>query len=99
MAIETRTLGRTEQDVTILGYGAMELRGAPRGPEVSGEQAAKVLNAVLDGGIRLIDTSPDYGGSEELIGRYLGHRRGEFFLASQFGCPPGPAATPPPPST
>ncbi len=97
MAIETRTLGRTEQDVTILGYGAMELRGAPRGPEVSGEQAGKVLNAVLDGGITLIDTSPDYGGSEELIGRYLGHRRDEFFLASKCGCPLDPSASVPPP--
>jgi aryl-alcohol dehydrogenase-like predicted oxidoreductase len=97
MAIETRTLGRTEQDVTILGYGAMELRGAPRGPEVSGEQAGKVLNAVLDGGITLIDTSPDYGGSEELIGRYLGHRRDEFFLASKCGCPLDLPATSPPP--
>src|SRR5215470_7309047 len=86
MAIETRTLGRTEQDVTILGYGAMELRGGPRSPEISGEHAGKVLNAVLDGGITLIDTSPDYGGSEELIGRYVGHRRDEFFLASKCGC-------------
>lgn len=97
MAIEMRTLGRTEQDVTILGYGAMELRGAPRGPEVSGEQAGKVLNAVLDGGITLIDTSPDYGGSEELIGRYIGHRRDEFFLASKCGCPLDPPASAPPP--
>jgi aryl-alcohol dehydrogenase-like predicted oxidoreductase len=35
----------------------MELRGAPRGPEISGERAGQVLNAVLDGGITLIDTS------------------------------------------
>ena len=31
-----------------------------------------MLNAVLDGGINLIDTSMDYGRSEELIGRYIG---------------------------
>jgi aryl-alcohol dehydrogenase-like predicted oxidoreductase len=30
MAITTRTLGRTGADVTILSYGAMELRGQPR---------------------------------------------------------------------
>src|SRR5579871_1715449 len=97
MAIMTRALGRTGADVTILGYGAMELRGLPRGPEVSDEQAGRVLNAVLDGGINLIDTSPDYGRSEELIGTYIGHRRGEFFLASKCGCPlTMPAGTPPP---
>jgi aryl-alcohol dehydrogenase-like predicted oxidoreductase len=58
MAIMTRPLGRTQADVTILGYGAMELRGLPRGPEIADEDAGRLLNAVLDGGINLIDTSP-----------------------------------------
>ena len=86
MAIMTRALGRTGANVTILGYGAMELRGQPRGPEITDEDAGRLLNEVLDGGINLIDTSPDYGRSEELIGRYVGHRRDEFFLASKCGC-------------
>ncbi|MGA8464640.1 MAG: aldo/keto reductase [Trebonia sp.] len=86
MTIMTRTLGRTQADVTILGYGAMELRGEPRGPEIDDDTAGRLLNAVLDGGINLIDTSPDYGRSEELIGQHLGHRRDEFFLASKCGC-------------
>jgi len=97
MAIMTRTLGGTGADVTILGYGAMELRGRPRGPEIADEDAGRLLNAVLDGGINLIDTSPDYGRSEELIGTYIGHRRDEFFLASKCGCPvdlPADAAPP-----
>ena len=64
----------------------MELRGAPRGPELSDEQAKDVLNAVLDSGINFIDTSPDYGRSEELIGRFISHRRNEYFLASKCGC-------------
>ena len=97
MAIETRVLGRTGAEVTTLGYGAMELRGAPRGPEVSDEDAGRLLNAVLDGGITLIDTSPDYGRSEDLIGRYVSHRRDDFFLASKCGCPMDlPADAPPP---
>jgi aryl-alcohol dehydrogenase-like predicted oxidoreductase len=87
MTIMTRALGRTGADVTILSYGAMELRGRPRGPEIADQDAGRLLNAVLDSGINLIDTSPDYGRSEELIGRYLGHRRDEFFLASKCGCP------------
>ena len=32
--LATRTLGRTGLEVTALGYGAMELRGEPRGPAV-----------------------------------------------------------------
>jgi len=92
-----RTLGRTGADVTILSYGAMELRGGPRGPEITDEDAGRLLNAVLDAGLNLIDTSPDYGRSEELIGTHIGHRRDEFFLASKCGCPLElPAATPPP---
>ncbi len=93
MAMQTRPLGRTGTDVTILGYGAMELRGQPHGPKIDDEDAGRVLGAVLDGGINLIDTSIDHGRSEELIGRYLGHRREEYFLASKCGClletPPG----------
>ena len=45
----------------------------------------------------MIDTSPDYGRSEELIGSYIGHRRDEFFLASKCGCPIEPPADTPPP--
>jgi len=97
MTIETRPLGQTGSDVTILGYGAMALRGQPRGPAVADEAAGRLLNAVLDAGINLVDTSVDYGRSEELIGRYIGHRREEYFLASKCGCPLQlPADTPPP---
>jgi aryl-alcohol dehydrogenase-like predicted oxidoreductase len=97
MAIMRRNLGRTGADVTILGYGAMELRGLPRGPQIADEDAGRILNTVLDEGINLIDTSPDYGGSEELIGRHIGHRRDEYFLASKCGCPLElPTDTPPP---
>ncbi len=81
-----RTLGRTGLEVTQLGFGAMELRGPPRGREIDDQQAERVLHAVLDSGINYIDTSIDYGLSEERIGRFIGHRRGEFFLASKCGC-------------
>jgi aryl-alcohol dehydrogenase-like predicted oxidoreductase len=89
-----RELGRTGLQVTMLGYGAMELRGAPRGRDVTEAQAETILNAVLDAGINYIDTSIDYGLSEERIGRYLSGRRSEYYLASKCGClvgaPPAP---------
>jgi aryl-alcohol dehydrogenase-like predicted oxidoreductase len=97
MAIPTRVLGRTGAEVTVLGYGAMELRGPPRGPAIDDAQAGRLLNELLDAGINLIDTSVDYGRSEELIGRFVSARRDEYFLASKCGCPlsPPPDATPP----
>jgi len=88
VTISKRQLGRTGVAVSVLGYGAMELRGAPAGPPISDQDAGRLLNRVLDGGIDLIDTSIDYGRSEELIGRYLSGRRDEYFLASKCGCPP-----------
>ncbi|HXH21058.1 MAG TPA: aldo/keto reductase [Dehalococcoidia bacterium] len=98
--LPTRTLGRTGLEVTALGYGAMELRGAPRGREVTKEQARSILNAVLDSGINYIDTSIDYGQSEELIGEFISGRRQEFYLASKCGCLVGEAArTAPPPGS
>jgi aryl-alcohol dehydrogenase-like predicted oxidoreductase len=75
----------------------MELRGGdgPFGKSVQPEVARDVLNAVLDTGINYIDTSPDYGSSEEFIGEHLSRRRDEFFLASKCGCPVGEAASAP----
>src|SRR5580700_11494907 len=70
-----RELGRTGLQVTMLGYGSMELRGAPRARDTTEAQAETILNAVLDAGINYIDTSIDYGVSEERIGRYISHRR------------------------
>jgi aryl-alcohol dehydrogenase-like predicted oxidoreductase len=78
----------------MLGYGAMELRGAPRGRDVTETQAETILNAVLDAGINYIDTSIDYGLSEERIGRYISERRSEYYLASKCGCRVGAAPAP-----
>ncbi len=89
-----RELGRTGLQVTMLGYGAMELRGAPRGRDVTETQAETILNAVLDAGINYIDTSIDYGLSEERIGRYISERRSEYYLASKCGCLVGAAPVP-----
>jgi aryl-alcohol dehydrogenase-like predicted oxidoreductase len=87
MAIPTSTLGRTGEQVTKLGFGAMELRSRKLDPTT----VDQLLNTVLDEGINFIDTSPDYGASEEHIGRAISHRRDEYFLATKCGCPVGEA--------
>src|SRR6478672_3013724 len=88
MALTKRTLGRTGLEVTDLAYGAMEVRGSRiwGGRPVTESQAETILNAVVDSGINFIDTANDYGRSEEFIGKYLSHRRGEFYLATKCGC-------------
>ena len=86
-SLQKSILGRTGLNVTKLGYGAMELRGTNHFPRLSAKEAGTLLNSVLDSGINYIDTSPDYGYSEQTIGEHIAHRRDEFYLASKCGCP------------
>jgi len=83
-----KVLGRTGLEVTQLGYGSMGIRGPKTwGVRVVSEEAAdEFLNSVLDAGINFIDTSPDYGISEQRIGQYISSRRNEFYLATKCGC-------------
>ena len=87
-ALPTSGLGRTGLNVTRLSFGAMEVRGSRiwGGRPVTEEQAETILNTVLDEGINFIDTANDYGRSEEFIGKYIAHRRGEYTLATKCGC-------------
>ena len=78
--MEKRMLGKTGLSLTVLGYGAMALR------ELDEQQSAAVLNSLLDQGMAFIDTSPDYGMSEVLIGKAIAHRRNEYILATKCGC-------------
>lgn len=87
-SMNRKTLGRTGLEVSQLGYGSMGLRG-PRTwgvRVVDDESAERFLHAVLDSGISLIDTAPDYGVSEERIGRFISSRRSEYTLATKCGC-------------
>jgi aryl-alcohol dehydrogenase-like predicted oxidoreductase len=85
----TTTLGRTGLQVARLGYGAIPV-GSPRLTE---RESGRLLNGVLDAGINLIDTAPDYGMSEERIGRSIAGRRSEFVLTTKCGCLPGPSSS------
>ncbi len=79
--MEKRTLGRTNLEVSVLGFG-----GAPVGIlETEQQRVGEILDLLLDEGVNLIDTAASYRGSEELIGRTVGHRRGEYVLVSKCG--------------
>lgn len=88
MGLPKKILGRTNLEVTQLGFGAMEVRGERiwGGRPCDDGQAKTILHAVVDAGINFIDTANDYGKSELYIGRYLRHRRNEFYLATKCGC-------------
>ncbi|HJW12715.1 MAG TPA: aldo/keto reductase [Albitalea sp.] len=79
--IEQRPFGTTGLNVSALGLGAGQLGDA----RLSEDAAGTLLNTALDLGVRLIDTAPSYGLSEERIGRHLRHRRSEFVLSTKVG--------------
>ena len=65
----------------MLGFGAMHLNDE----RVSEDEAGRLLNAVLDLGVNLIDTARGYGLSEERIGRHIAHRRSDYVLSTKVG--------------
>ena len=79
--METRALGRTGLEASVIGFGAIPLGAS----ELSETEAASLLGRVLDAGITLVDTARSYGLSEARIGRHLAHRRGEFVLSTKVG--------------
>ncbi|MDA1188489.1 MAG: aldo/keto reductase [Chloroflexi bacterium] len=81
--METATLGRTGLKVSRLGVGMAEIGFQLTTDDV--QQASRVLNTALDGGINFLDTAECYGVSEELLGRSVGHRRQEYILATKTG--------------
>jgi aryl-alcohol dehydrogenase-like predicted oxidoreductase len=87
--ITARRMGNTDLVVGRLGYGAMELACAPRARSIDESDAIKLINLVIDLGITYVDTSIDYGLSEQLIGKALAHRRADVILASKCACQVG----------
>ena len=77
-------LGKTGLMVSRLGYGLSNLgRGVEE--EASAAEAGRALNLALDKGINFLDTAACYENSEETIGHFISHRRGEYLLATKCG--------------
>lgn len=89
--MDLRVLGRSGIQVSPIGLGTVKI-GRNQGlkypqpfqiPDF--ETASRFLNVALDLGVKLIDTAPAYGCSEERIGRAIGHRRHEYALCTKAG--------------
>jgi aryl-alcohol dehydrogenase-like predicted oxidoreductase len=81
--MEQRPLGKTGLSVSVLGFGGSEI-GFERS-DVGDAQIERLLNALLDAGVTLVDTGECYADSEELIGTFISHRRDEFTLTTKVG--------------
>ena len=87
-AIEKRSFGNLDMQVSGLGLGGTEL-GFEHLPD-RGLDA--LLGAAFDAGLNVIDTAECYAGSEQRLGRTLGTRRRQCFLFTKCGHAPRPGA-------
>ena len=78
-ALPRRTLGRTEERVTLLGIGV-----APLGSDkTSFAEAESIVQSAIDQGIRYVDVSPDYGNAEAKLKNVLKTQRDRVFLVTK----------------
>jgi aryl-alcohol dehydrogenase-like predicted oxidoreductase len=90
MAIRRRRLGKNGPELSALGLGCMGMSEF-YGPRDDAESVA-TIHAALDAGVNFLDTADVYGPrtNEELVGKAIGSRRSEVFLATKFGIVRGP---------
>ena len=84
--MQLRPLGRTELQVSVVGFGGSPLGGVFR--PVTPAEADRTVQAALDAGITYFDTSPYYGATaaETVLGRALaGVPRDRYVLATKVG--------------
>ncbi len=73
--LERRSLGRTGEKLSILGFGGIVVMNA------TPQEASKRVGEAIDAGINYFDVAPSYGNAEERLGPALEAYRKDVFLA------------------
>lgn len=81
MAMERRRFGRSCREIPVVGLGTWMVFDLPASRE---RVAVDVVASAWDEGARVVDSSPMYGRAEEALGRALGARRAEAFVATKI---------------
>jgi len=84
--MQKRKLGRSNLDVSALGFGCMGLSFG-YGPPIDRQEAIAVIRAAAERGVTFFDTAEVYGPftNEELVGDALAPFRGQVVIATKFG--------------
>jgi len=91
-ALPVRPFGKAGLRLPILAFGgsAMVTRWQlTYGPQLSFQQRVAMVRHAFDAGVRYFDSSPNYTESEAIIGAALHDVRGQVYLATKVGVPPG----------
>jgi glutamate-1-semialdehyde aminotransferase/predicted aldo/keto reductase-like oxidoreductase len=81
--MEYRRLGRTQLQVSVIGFGTCQLRLTPE------KQAIDTLLKGFDLGVNIVHTAPDYGNTEEVVARAARQTGHKIIAASQGYDVPG----------
>ncbi len=89
--MQTRTLGKSNLQVSALGLGCMGMSFS-YGPPKDKQEMTTLLHAAVDRGITFFDTAEVYGPfiNEELLGEALAPFKGKVVIATKFGFNLGP---------
>ena len=81
-----RQLPRTDLELSEVGFGVWTVATDWWGKRTEAEQSSLLENA-LEAGINFFDTADTYGEGygEEVLAKFLGHRRNEIIIATKFG--------------
>ena len=83
--MQYRTLGRTGLKVSLIGLGTGGPSQLGQSTGRTANESYRVVRAALDLGINILDTSPAYKSSEQLLGDALvGVPRDQYILATKF---------------
>ncbi|MDE4908293.1 aldo/keto reductase [Methanogenium marinum] len=83
--MQYRTVPKTGDQLSILGFGAMRL--PTKGRAIDEERATALIHAAFDGGVNYIDTAVPYhmGASEAFVGRVIDRKyRGKVKVATKL---------------
>jgi Predicted oxidoreductases (related to aryl-alcohol dehydrogenases) len=85
--MEYRILGKSDLNVSVIGYGAWGIGGKPFWNSEGEEKSLRSIEKAIDLGINFYDTAPVYGFgySEELLGKALQAKRKDVIIATKCG--------------
>ena len=91
--MKKRTLGRSNLEVSALGFGCMGLSFG-YGPAQEKQSAISLIRAAFESGVTFFDTAEAYGAAnEEMVGEALAPMRDQVVIATKFGFKDGDAKT------